>query len=187
MALADILEKINKETLEAIAKLEERFKEQKKKLEADSEQEQKLIDKEMNAKVEEKSKQILEKAEQLAEREAKNNLLTAKRKVIDQALEKAVEALANSDKYESILTDILKKIDLDDENTVVIPAKGKEEETKKAIKESGKKFFLSEKSSSIKGGFIIKTDKVEIDNSFETIINHELREDLEIKLHKTLF
>ena len=187
MALADILSKINKETLEKIAALEKEFNEKKKKLEEDNEKEQKKIDENMHQKVEEKSKQIIEKAESLAEREAKNRLLEAKRTVIDEALEEAIEKLAKSDKYEAMLADMLKKISLDDDNTVVIPAKGKEDATAKAIKSSGKKYFLSEKNGQFKGGFIVKTEKIEIDNSFETIINEQLREELEIKLHKTLF
>ena len=58
---------------------------------------------------------------------------------------------------------------------------------KEAIKESGKKYMLSDKGAAIKGGFILKTEKIEVDNSFETVIGEQLREDLEIKLHKLLF
>ena len=130
---------------------------------------------------------MLEKAENLADQERKNQLLFAKRKFIDKVLTSAIDELADSPDYEKILVDMLKKADLDDANTVVVPAKGKEDKTKKAIKESGKTFFLSEKSADIKGGFILKTDKVEIDNSFETIIGNQLRGDLEIDLNKLLF
>lgn len=186
MALTDILEKIKKETDDKIAQLEKEFKEKKTKLEAEDKEAQKKIDQEMHDKVEEKSKKIIEKAETLAEREAKNKLLAAKHRLIDQALEKAIESLTASDKYESILTDMLKKADLTDD-VVVIPAKGKEDATKNAIKESGKKYMMSDKGISIKGGFILKTEKVEVDNSFETVIGSQLREDLEIKLHKLLF
>ncbi len=187
MALQDILEKIEKEAAEKISGLEKDFNEKKKKLEQDYDKKQKEIDHDMHEKVEEKSKKILEKAENLAEREINNHLLEGKRKIIDEALEEAIEALSTSDKYEEMLTSMLEKAGLDEENTVVIPAKGKEDKTKSAIKKSGKNYFLSDKSDDFKGGFILKTDKVEIDNTFETIIKSELREELEIKLHKQMF
>jgi len=186
MALADILEKIKKETDDKISQLEKEFKDKKTNLEKENKEKQKEIDSKMHDKVEENSKKIIEKAENLADREAKNKLLKAKRSVIDEALQKAIESLSSSDKYEEMLTEMLKKADLTDD-VVVIPAKGKEEVTKKAIKGSGKSYMLSDKGVAIKGGFILKTEKIEVDNSFETIIGEQLREDLEIKLHKLLF
>jgi len=186
MALTDILEKIKKETDDKISQLEKDFKHKKENLEKTNKEEQKDIDAKMHDKVELNSKKIIEKAENLADREAKNMLLKAKRNIIDEALIKAIESLSSSDKYEEMLTEMLKKADLIDD-VVVIPAKGKEEATKKAIKESGKSYMLSDKGAAIKGGFILKTEKIEVDNSFETIIGEQLREDLEIKLHKLLF
>lgn len=186
MALSDLLEKIEQDTVVRIADLEKQFQEKMQSLEGANTARQKQIDEEMHVKVDERSKKIIEKAENLAERESSNKLLAAKRSVIDEALDAAVEALATAENYEEILTDMLKAADLP-EDTVVVPAKGKEDLTKKAIKASGKKFFLSDKSAHISGGFILKTEKVEVDNSFETIIKSQLREELEIKLHKLLF
>ncbi len=186
MALADILEKIEKDTASKVAELENSFEEQKKKLEEASEKEQKEIDETMNKKVEEKSAKILEKAATLAAMEAKNQLLQAKRVIIEEALEAAVEELSNSDKYEDILSTMLNKADLDGE-VEVVSAKGKEDSTKKAIAASEKNYSLADKSASIQGGFILKTEKIEIDNSFETIIKKQLREELEINVHKLLF
>jgi len=187
MALQDILDKISKETSKQLEELEKEFKDKKKKLEEQNEEAKKGIDENMHNKVEDRKKKILEKAETLAEREGKNKMLQAKRRLIDTALEEAISALIKADNYEEILTDMLKKVEIKDENTVVVPARGKEESTKNAIKNSGKKFFLSEKSSDIGGGFILKTDKVEIDNSFETIVKSQMKEDLEIELNKLLF
>lgn len=186
MALVDILEKIEKDTTSKIAELEKSFEEKKKKLEEESEKQQKEIDENMNQKVEEKSAKILEKAATLAAMEAKNQLLQAKRKIIEAALENAIETLVNSDKYEEILSSMLKKADIDGD-VEVVPAKGKEDSTKKAITSSGKNYSLADKSANIQGGFILKTEKIEIDNSFETIIKKQLREDLEINVHKLLF
>lgn len=187
MALTDILEKISEELAENLKQLEKSFNEKEKKLEEEYEKKQKDLDKALHEKVQEKSAKILEKTENLATQEGKNELLKEKRKLMDTFIEKAIDEISKSDKYESIITKMLKQSDIKGEGAVVVPAKGKEEETKRAIKESGKDYFLSDKSENMKGGVIIKTDKIEIDNSFETIINSQLREDLEISLNKLLF
>ncbi len=187
MALTDILDQIKKEAEKKIEELKKDFEDKKTKLEKEQEDKQKEIDGSIHERVEIKSKRILEKAENLAQQEAANALLKAKRQVLEDAFEKAIEALKDSDKYEDILTSMLKKANIEGDDTVVIPAQGKEEQTKNAIKNSGKSYFLSEKSTDIKGGFILKTSTVEIDNSFETIIKEQLRDDLEIKINKSLF
>lgn len=186
MALTDILAKIKKETDEKIAQLEKNFEAKKKSLEEEDREKRKRIENDMDEKVEERSKKLIEKAENLAERERKNKFLQAKHRLIDKALEQTIAALISSDKYETFIVNMLKKSDLKGD-VVVVPAKGKEDLTKKAIKESGKDYSLADHSAHIKGGFILKTEKIEVDNSFEMIIGGQLREDLEIKLHKLMF
>ena len=187
MALTDILKKIIEENEINLAKIEKDFEEKKKSLKEKYEKQQKRINEEMNKKIETHSVKILEKAETLAEMESKNKLLQAKRSILEESLTKTIEQLTKSDKYEQIITDMLKKTDIKGDDVVVVPAKGKETETKNAIKESGKNYFLSEKSAAISGGFILKTSKLEVDNSFETIIKNQLRESLEIEMNKLLF
>lgn len=187
MALSDILEKIKKEASGKVAELEKEYKAKIEQLEKENKEKQKDIDEEMHKKIEENTKKIIAKAENLAEIERKNELLHAKRQIIEEALENSIEELSKLDNYEEVITIMLEKADLKGDNTVVVPAKGKEETTKAAIQKSGKNYFLSEKSANITGGFILKTDTIEIDNSFSTIIKEQLREDLEIKLHKLLF
>jgi V/A-type H+/Na+-transporting ATPase subunit E len=187
MPLIDILDKIKKDTDDFIAKLEREYKEKRDKLEKESKEKQKKIDEDIFKKIEEKSKKIIEKAKNLAEREEKNKFLLAKRELIDNAMTQAIENLSKSKDYETIITNMLKVANIEDENVVIIPSKGREEVTKNAIKNSGRSFYLSDKSSNIKGGFILKTEKIEIDNSFETLINEQLRDNLEIKINKLLF
>jgi V/A-type H+/Na+-transporting ATPase subunit E len=187
MALSDILEKIKKEAAAKVAELEKEYKAKIEDLEKANKEKQKDIDEEMHRKVEENNVKIIAKAENLAEIERKNQLLHAKREILEEALEGAIDELSKLDNYEEIIANMLEKAELKGDNTVVVPAKGKEEATKAAIQKSGKNYFLSEKSANMAGGFILKTDTVEIDNSFSTIVKEQLREDLEIKLHKLLF
>lgn len=187
MALSDILAKI-KEEIQNQAKEFEKAHEAElaelKKQFADKEKDQASA---MDKKVENHCSRIIEKTEILAEMEGKNALLHAKREMIDEIFEAATEELVKSSKYEEILVDLLKKADFKEDSVEIVPAKGKEAETKKAISASGKHFKMSEKSAHIKGGFIIRSKEIEIDNSFKTIIQTQLRDDLEIEVAKLLF
>ena len=185
MALSDILAQIEKEASSQIENLEKDFESKMQQLEEKAEQKQKEIDQEIIKQIDDKKQQVMEKAKRLGERESKNQILSAKRAIISSFLEKALQELNSSDKYTEIITEMLKKTDLKEET--IMAAKGKEDETKKAIKDSGKDFKLEEKTANIKSGIIIKTGNIEIDNSFQTILKEQLKEELEIKLNKTLF
>jgi V/A-type H+/Na+-transporting ATPase subunit E len=186
MALTDILEKINQEAQKQAEKLTHEFEQEKKKLEAENQIEIKSSEENLKALFNQQEHRIKNKAEMEAEQTSRNKILKAKRQFIDDVLQKSVAKLAESEKYEDILADTLSKMEKFDEAEIV-PAKGKEEVTKKAISKSGRSFMLSQHSAPIKGGFILKTEKVEMDNSFETIIGSQLRHSLEIELNKLLF
>ena len=188
MALSDIIEKIKSEASVQANEHKAEFKKMKKEMEAENIRHLTQMEKDSNELTEKDIAKIKEKAEMEAEMESKNNLLNAKRQVIDAVLKKAVVTLATTDKYEEILTQMLRNIDM--ESAQIIPAKGKEDSTRRAIERSGKNFTLVPDEGVGKdfaGGFILKTDKIEIDNSFETIVNQELRSQLEIELNKLLF
>lgn len=185
MALTDILEKIDKEAQAHIDEFKKDFDIRKKELEKEAEERRKNSEKEMTASTEMNSAKITETVKLEAEMEAKNQLLKAKREIIDAILRKAVGKLSEADNYEDILAEMMKHADI--EAAQVIPAEGKEESTRQAIQKSGKGYTLAKDSGKIAGGVILKAEKMEIDNSFETIILEELRPGLEIELHKLLF
>ncbi len=187
MALQDILDKIKEQTETRLREVEKQFEERKKALEKDFEKKHEIIKEEMGEKVEENKKKITEKTLSLAEQERKKQILTAKHEIIENAFDKAIEELGKSEKYEDIIAEMLKNIDLGDEGIEVVAAKGKEDVTAKAIKSIGKSYSLSDKSANIKGGFLVKTENIELDNSFENIIKNQLQSDLEIKLNKLIF
>lgn len=186
MALQDILEKLEKEAETAIAQLEAEFEEKKKELEKTAAAKLKEVEKNMDTLLEADTEKLREKIRMEAQMEAKNKLLTAKRALLWEILNKAVKQLHAAENYEEILVHMLKKTDLE-ESAEIVPAKGKEQQTKNAIHASGKKYRLSEHSANIAGGFILKTEKIEMDNSFETILLQELKQNLEIEMHKLLF
>lgn len=187
MALQDILKKIQKETDEKMNKIDAEHKEKLKKIGAEYENKKKAAAEEMDKKVTANVKKIYEKTEILAKMEAKNELLKQKRALIDATFEETIKKLTEDSGYEGIMTELLKKSPLEGENVEVIPAKGKVDETKKALAKSGKNYKMSEHATHIRGGFILRTKKIEIDNSFESIIKKELKDELELEIAKILF
>lgn len=187
MALSDILEQIKKETQEKLDKLQKDYDEAVKKIEKEFEKLLNDAREEMDEQVAANSEKIRSKMVTHAKMEAKNKLLKEKREVIDEIFKAALDALASSSDYEKLLTKLLKHSDIDGDHVKVVPAKGKEDATKAAISASGKTFKMSEKSADIKGGFILESEKIEIDNSFESILNKQLRDDLELEVAQNIF
>jgi len=187
MALQDILEQIENETKEKLDNIKAKHDEALKALENEFAVLAKKIDQDMDEKVKANSKKIMNKMTTHARMEAKNKLLREKRAVMDSVFEIALESLISAGNYEDNLVQLLKNSNIEGENIIVIPAKGKEDITKSALQASGKSYKMANKTADIKGGFILESDKIEIDNSFESILNNQLRGDLELEVAKTLF
>ena len=122
-----------------------------------------------------------------AKMEAKNKLLGEKRELLDAIFDEALKQLVSSPNYKDMLVNLFKHTSLKGDDVEVCPANGKEEETRAAIAASGKEYKMCDCKSNIKGGFILKSAKIEIDNSFESILNKQLRSDLELEVARTLF
>jgi vacuolar-type H+-ATPase subunit E/Vma4 len=187
MALQDILEQIKKENREKLDALQKEYDEKLKKLNEEFKKLEKQTDEEMDEKVALNSKKILNKMTTHAKMEAKNKLLKEKRAFMDEIFDEALNALVSSSDYENLITQLLKHSSISGENIKVVPAKGKEEVTKAALDASGKSYEMADKSADMKGGFILQSEKIEIDNSFESILDKQLRDDLELGVAKTLF
>jgi vacuolar-type H+-ATPase subunit E/Vma4 len=187
MALTDILEEIKKETEEKMKALEKEHADKLKGLDEKFAEKQKEAEEEMDEQVAENSKKILNKMKTHAKMEAKNKLIKEKRDLIEGIFKAALDELAKSDRYKEMLTALLKQSDIKGEGVKVCPAKGREEETKSAISAAGKDYDLCSESLPIKGGFVLKSDKIEIDNSFESILYKQLKDDLELEVAKSLF
>lgn len=187
MALTDILDQIKKETDEKMKALEKEFAKKVAGIDEEFTSKTKDAGEKMDAAVEENSKKILNKMTTHAKMEAKNKLLKEKRELMDTIFAEALDKLVNSPHYKDLLVNLLKHTSLHGDDISVCPAKGKEEETRAAISAAGKDYKLSEKSLDIKGGFVLQSAKIEVDNSFESILNKQLRSDLELEVAQTLF
>jgi V/A-type H+-transporting ATPase subunit E len=186
MALSDILDKIKEETDSKMREINEQHEAKLSTLEVDFKEKKDASKAEMDQQVTANSKKILNKMETVAKMEAKNKLLRDKRELLDSVFAEALDSIVNSGEYKNIITSLLKSSNIEG-NVVVVPAAGKENETSSALSASGKSYKMANESADIKGGFILKSDKMEIDNSFESILYKQLRDNLELDIAKMLF
>lgn len=187
MALSDILDKIKEETQAKMKEIKEQHEAKLSTLEADLRESKEKAKAEMDEQVTVNSKKILNKMETVAKMEAKNKLLREKRDLLDSIFESALEKLTGADNYQDMITTLLKGSQIEGSDITVVPAKGKEDATKAALLASGKQYKMTEESADIRGGFILQSDKIEINNSFESILHKQLRDDLELDIAKMLF
>lgn len=187
MALNDILEQIKKENQKKLDELNEEFDKKMKKLDKEFDERKEKAKTATNNQVDTNSKKIMNKMTTVAKMEAKNKLLNEKRRVLNEIFDQALEKLTESGNYKSLLENLLKQSEIEGGDVKVIPAKGKEKATEEALKSSGKSYEMSDKSADIKAGFILVSGKIEVDNSFESILNKQLKDELELDIAKTLF
>ena len=126
--------------------------------------------------------------------QARNEKLIAKQEVINEVFETSIEELCNLSKEDfkkfvhvSILnSDILgeQKIILNDAGKKIVD----EVLLSEINKELGSKasITLSKETRKFKGGFILEKDGIEINNTFEALVN-SLREDLTSDIARVLF
>ena len=187
MALSDILDKIKEETEAKIKELNEQYEAKLSALESEFEEKKQKAKAQMDSQVSANSKKIVSKMETLAKMEAKNKLLKEKRALLDEIFNEALNKLSSAENYKDMLVALLKNSNIEGDDVLIMPAKGKEEETKAALQASGKPYKLADKSADIKGGFILKSEKIEIDSSFESILYKQLKDQLELEIAKFLF
>lgn len=187
MAINDILEEIKKQAEKEIAGLDAERDTTIAQITKDYENKRTHRKEEMGNKVSENVNKVKSRAETFAKMETRNNSLRAKRDILTQVFGKTVQALIDSDKYVDMIAALLKKAAKEFDNGNILPAKGKESETKAALEKSGTSFTLSSTSAAIQGGFILESGKVEVNFSFEAILGKELWDELELELNKLLF
>ncbi|MGL4772896.1 MAG: V-type ATP synthase subunit E [Clostridium sp.] len=132
-----------------------------------------------------------------AELEVRNNKLKAKQVVIEEVFSKSVEKLCeldNSELVEFFKNSIL-SLDITGEEKVILNSEGKKVITQevlstvnKELSSKGKngKLALSDDTRNFKGGFILEKDGIEINNTFEALVN-SLRDELEFEVANSLF
>lgn len=128
----------------------------------------------------------------MAELELKKQSLEAKQSIIDQAFDKALVKLNNlpEEKYAAMIVSALGSVGIKGGEELIVPLKDREKFQKGLLKKINDKLGfelkLSDEDRGIQGGFIVKVDGVEINNSFETLLRME-REKVESEIADILF
>lgn len=189
MAINDILNKIKDEANKKAAFEKQVTNDEIKKIEAESEKDAKAKMHEIDNKVKDKCASMTEQAKILANMESRSVLLKEKRMVINESYKAAIDELnALDDKaYTDLLTSMFKSASKSmPEGELVVPA-SKAQQTKSAMRNAGAHYEIAKETNDFKGGFIIKSKKVEINLSFPYLMNNIVRPHTEIEVADILF
>lgn len=198
--------------MEGISKIKEKIleeaREEKQKLVENAQAQARDIKVEYKQKSEEMLNDILDKAGKAAEEkkrrilsmaqlENRKALLQAKQEIIDEVFKKAKVKLEKmpDEKYLDLMTDMLLKSVITGNEEVVISEHDKNRITQdflakinKTLKDSGKQgnLRISKTPGRMIGGFILKSEDLEVNSTLDSLINIE-REELETEIAKILF
>jgi len=129
-----------------------------------------------------------------AKLQARNEKLQAKQEVIREIFESTIEALCNlsKDDFKEFVKESILNSDIVGEQNIILNDSSKKIINKTFLavinKELGAKasVILSEETRNFKGGFILEKDGIEINNTFEALVN-SLKDDLSIDVAIMLF
>ena len=132
-----------------------------------------------------------------AELKARNERLKAKQVIIQEVFEKSVEELCklDQDKYIAFVKETILSSGVAGDEKLILNEEGKKfiteavvAEINKELASKGKKGEISivSEAGNFKGGFILEKDGIEINNTFEALVN-SLKEELEFEVARELF
>ncbi|MBZ1356263.1 MAG: hypothetical protein KY054_00630 [Candidatus Nealsonbacteria bacterium] len=184
MALEDIIKKIEVEAEEKVKEIEAETKKAISHIEEKGVRELDRKKKEILAEAEKQKKSIIEKARFDFKGETKDKITERKLKVIDDVYLKVFGELSNLKKedYLKLLDKFWSKIS-DKSGLEIFIADKRENETNEFFQGKGVQIAGTVNSQ---GGFIAKTSKLEVDNTFESIINN-FKKEVDMEVVKILF
>jgi len=126
------------------------------------------------------------KTKSLAESEKNNAILKKKREILKKAFEKAKEDFSNLSKQEieKLLTASITNIQ--EKEGIIYANEDCFSIMEKIIKKEGKNFKMK-KNKDFPGGFLFVNDKVEMDFSFDAIIDKKVKLKMELQIASILF
>lgn len=147
------------------------------------------------AKVEAKTRR--ERIVSGAELKARNEKLAAKQSVIDSVFDQSIEELCkmSNDDMKKFIKNMILSSDITGDEKIILNKEGKSLLDKSLLntinselKANGKKgeLTISDEVRTFKGGFILEKDGIEINNTFEDLVNSS-RDDLEFEVANVLF
>ena len=148
-------------------------------------------------KAEIENKTIKERIISKTDLEVRNKKLLAKQQVIEKVFEEAKKRLKsmNSNEFDKFVKNSIMSLNIDGDEEIIINVSDREKlpdkflvELNKLLIANGKlgKLKFNVKTHEIDGGFIISKNGIEINNSFEELVN-SLKYELEYEVGKILF
>ena len=180
-----------KESILAAAE-EEKNKILSKKVASAKELETEILEK---AEIEAKSKR--ERVISGAKLKARNEKLAAKQEVIEEVFSKSVEKLCklNDREFVKFIKDSILSLDIDGDESLILNNDGQKivskevvEQINTELKAKGLKgeIKIRETVGSFRGGFVLEKGGVEVNNTFEAIVD-SLKDELEFEVAQVLF
>ena len=120
--------------------------------------------------------------------EARRIVLEEKERLIEEAYKKALAKLERFGKksYQDIIKKMLFKVAKSGSGEIIISKEDRKRITLSFIRNINKGLKISKEDREISGGFILKREKIEVNNSFESLFRSK-REELELRLVRILF
>jgi len=151
-------------------------------VEEESKKEQKKILAQFKVEMEKRVKQIKFQKESAK----KTALLKKKRKILDNIYEQVVElVIGDNELYGQAIKKIIAGLPQTEDSEITL-ADNNPERTKTALGAAQLKYKISDKNIGSKGGFILKSKILEIDNTIETLIL-QTRAETEVEASEILF
>ena len=195
--VSNLTSKIRKDAEENRDRIISEANEQKAKILEKRNNQAKALEEEMVQKAEAEAQTRKERVISGAELQARNEKLKAKQIIIKEIFESSVKALSDldDDKYKAFIKDRILSLDIVGDEVLILNEKGLKiidasvlSEINNELASKGKKgaITLSNERGSFQGGFILEKDGIQINNTFEALVN-SLKEELELEVAKKLF
>lgn len=165
-----------KQTISAEAKQEA------EKIEREGKAKAQVVMVEWNKKIEEEKNNLISSAQRKTDQkvqqrhfslqaDVRTEVLSRKQKIIEQVYDKTLGTLKelNDQDYAQLMEKLISQ--LPDMEAELFSVEGKESLLKKGLNTSKRKFKVAQENVKGQGGFVMKSDKVEIDNRFSALLD----------------
>lgn len=186
MSLEDIKKSISEETEKKIKELSQATE---IKISAiNKEWQKKIQDREIEIieRVKDQAKRKMQQLKFLAKTQTQAQIMNKKQQIIAKVFDSALAKLGtiSDDEYVSLMEKLISKLPASDGN--IYSVAGKEKLLAKALAKKAGDIVMADKSVPGSGGFIFKTNEIEIDNRFEALVKNQ-KEKLIVEFSKILF
>ncbi|MBU1178063.1 hypothetical protein KJ903_02485 [Patescibacteria group bacterium] len=187
MALEDITKTITEEAQAEAKKIKSAGDKQVAEIVTEGKEKVKAEEVKINQRIEKEVQKVMERVKFQTNIAERNQLVAAKQKIVGEVFAKVLEQMSGLDenKYVEFVTGLVNGLP-DVAEGEIVPVAGKEELTKRIIDGSQKSFAVSADSIPGVGGFIFRSENIEINNTFAALLD-EKKGDWEIEVSKILF